>query len=123
MGCGPVLGDLALQILSRLYTIRKPFMQARHVGYGITMTGDLGLAWSLDCLTGSNEHGADTPARVDQKVSSQTSHEDLPNALPGAKRRLACEGLYVGWISKAVGLLLVSSPAPTKASATRHTVV
>lgn len=59
---GPVQGDLALQILYRLYTIRKPFMQGRHVGHGIISTGDLGLAGSLDCLTGTSEQGADTPS-------------------------------------------------------------
>lgn len=43
MVCGPVLGDLALQMLYRLYAIGKPFMQGRHVGYGTISIGHLGL--------------------------------------------------------------------------------
>lgn len=61
MVCGPVLGDLALQMLYRLYTIGKPFMQGRHVGYRTISTGPLGSG-RTDCLTGSNKHRADTPS-------------------------------------------------------------
>lgn len=39
---GPLQGDPALQIQYILYPVRKAFMQGRHVGHGITSTGDLG---------------------------------------------------------------------------------
>lgn len=68
--------------------IRKVFMQGRHVGHGIISTGDLGLAGSRDCLTGSSEQGTDTPSsNPDIQVDRcQTSDEGTPQCFCFARR-------------------------------------
>lgn len=119
---GPVQRDLALQILHSLYPIRKAFMQGRHVGHGTISTGDLGLAGSRDCLTGSSERGTDTPSSspVSQVDGCQTSHDGTLQCFCFGRRdrRLQSPLCWIEWEEHRA--LLVPNPCPKSLSHTAY---
>lgn len=100
--------------------IRKAFMQGRHVGHGIISTGDLGLAGSRDCLTGSSEQGTDTPSSSPdiQVDRCQKSHEGIPNPSASSVATDACKAPRVEWEGHRA--LLVPKPCPKSPSHTAY---